>query len=79
MLNQAYEIKEKAAALYQEAVVQGCHPEADGPALWKPAADLNGLEQGRIASINLRAEALALMFRIAGADRVRTKGYGGLY
>lgn len=61
LLNQAYEIKEKAAALYQEACRnKGVTPEKlDGPALWKPAADLNGLlEQGRIASINLRAEAL---------------------
>jgi hydroxylamine reductase len=61
LLIQAYEVKEKAAALYQEACRnKGVTPEKlDGPALWKPAADLNGLlEQGRIASINLRAEAL---------------------
>jgi hydroxylamine reductase len=61
LLDQAYEVKEKAAALYQEACrAKGVTPEKlDGPAQWKPAADLKGLEeQGRSASIEQRAAKL---------------------
>lgn len=59
LLDQAYEIKEKAAALYQEACrAKSITPEElDGPAQWKPAADMKGLEeQGRDASLEHRAK-----------------------
>jgi len=59
LLDQAYEIKEEAAALYQEACrANGVPPEKlDGLAQWKPAADMIGLEeQGREASLEHRAK-----------------------